>query len=175
MQRRNTITPIKEIIMATSIRSTTTSAGAEASTRSRSMAFIMLLLLGVQFFLGMWNNLFVTVPDAHPGTNAPEYFSGVAQGLGWAMFQSALPSLVLHVVLGILLLLASIGLIVVAFRGTERVWKIVAPIGTFGILGAAFNGASFINYGHDFSSLLMASGFLIAVVAYIVGLYVSER
>jgi hypothetical protein len=160
--------------MATSITSSTNTAEAGTTSRSRSMAFIILLLLGLQFFLGMWNNLFITVPAAHAGANAPEYFSGVAQGLGWAIFQSALPSLVLHVVLGLLLLLASIGLIVAAFRGTQRVWKIVAPIGTFGILAAAFNGASYINYGHNVSSLLMSSGFLVAVVAYVVGLYLSE-
>lgn len=161
--------------MATSASSSNQTTGTGTLTQPRPLAFIMLLLLGLQFFLGMWNNLFISVPDAHPGANAPEYFSGVAQGLGWAMFRSALPSLVLHVVLGLLLLLASIGLIVAAFRGTERAWKIVAPIGTFGILAAAFNGASFINYHHDVSSLLMSSGFLVAVVAYVVGLYVTER
>lgn len=41
------------------------------------------------------------------------------------------------------------------------------------MIGAGFNGASFINYGHDFSSLLMSVGFLLALVSYLVGLYLT--
>lgn len=141
----------------------------------RQLTFDMLLLLGLQFFLGMWNNLFVTVPSAHPGAFASEYFGGVVQGLIWAIGQSGLVSLQTHVILGLTLLLVSILVIVSAYNNTERTWKIVAPIGTFGILGAAFNGASFINYGHNLSSLLMSLGFLIALIAYLVGLYQTPR
>jgi hypothetical protein len=146
-----------------------------ASLQPRQLAFDMLLLLGLQFLLGMWNNLFITLPGVHPGTNAPEYFGGVGQGILWAIGQSGLMTLQLHVILGLLLLIGSILAIVSAFNNTQRTWKIVAPLGTFGILAAAFNGASFINYGHDFSSMLMAVGFLIALIAYLVGLYQSPR
>ncbi len=141
----------------------------------RQLTFDMLLLLGLQFFLGMWNNLFVTIPSSHPGANPPEYFGGVVQGLIWAIGQSGLVSLQTHVILGLTLLLVSILVIVSAYNNSERTWKIVAPIGTFGILGAAFNGASFINYGEHLSSMLMSIGFLIALIPYLVGLYQTPR
>lgn len=142
--------------------------------RPRPLTFLMLLLLGVQFFVGIVTNLYVQVPAQHPGTNAGEYFSGVVQGVGWAVTQGPL-ALQIHAILGLLLLLTALLLIVVAYTTRGRVWKIVTPIGAVGILGAGFNGASFINYGHDFSSLLMASGFLIALVAYMFGIYFSQR
>ncbi|HLW00306.1 MAG TPA: hypothetical protein VKT82_16695 [Ktedonobacterales bacterium] len=43
-----------------------------------------------------------------------------------------------------------------------------SSVGTYG-----FNAASFINYGHDFSSLLMSLGFLLALVSYLFGLYLT--
>lgn len=143
-------------------------------TRPRPLAFLLLLLLALQLLLGMWTNLFVAVPASHPGSNAGEYFGGVVQGVLWAVTQSGLPALIAHAGLGLLLLLASLYAIVVAFRGAERVWKIVMPIGAFGILVAGFNGASFINYGFDVSSLLMTLGFAVALLAYIIGLYASK-
>ncbi len=146
---------------------------ATPALRLRRMAFFLLLLLGAQFFLGMWNNLYTSIPASHPGTNAGNYFVGVGEGIVWSIAHSAMLALQLHVILGLLLLLFSILLIVSAYTAGTRVWKIAAPIGAFGILGAAFNGASFINYGHNISSLLMSTGFLIALVAYIIGLYLS--
>jgi hypothetical protein len=41
------------------------------------------------------------------------------------------------------------------------------------VLGAGFNGGSFLNYHEDFSSMLMATGFAIAVAAYATGLYLA--
>ena len=38
-----------------------------------------LLMLMIQFLLGMAVNLFVTIPTDHPGARPSEYFSGVAQ------------------------------------------------------------------------------------------------
>jgi hypothetical protein len=43
-------------------------------------------------------------------------------------------------------------------------------LGFIGILAAGFNGASFLNYGQDFSSLLMAVGFLLAAISYTIGI-----
>lgn len=163
------------ITNASPVNTSPSAASANATFRPRPLAFTMLLLLALQFFLGMWNNLFIDVPAAHPGQNADNYFVGVAQGIAWAITHSALLTLQLHVILGLLLLLTSIALIVAAYRVAGRAWRICAPIGTFGILAAAFNGASFINYGHDFSSMLMSVGFMIALVSYSAGLYFTQQ
>ena len=140
----------------------------ELERRYRLLLSAILALLGLQFLLGMLANLFVTVPDAHPGRNAPEYFSGVAQGVIWAL-GSAVEALRLHVILGLLLFLAALWLLALAIAARRRGRIVVAAVGLVGITAAGFNGASFMNYGHDFSSLLMALGFLLAAVAYVIG------
>jgi hypothetical protein len=43
------------------------------------------------------------------------------------------------------------------------------------VIGAGFNGGSYLNYHEDFSSMIMAGGFALAVVAYLIGLYVLPQ
>ncbi len=135
----------------------------------RPAAAFTLALLAIQFLDGMVVNLFVDVPD-HPGTNASEYFGGVAQGVAWALAHGAW-SLQLHAILGMLLFLAATLLIGSAIAARRRGWMIAAVVGWIGIVGAGFNGASFLNYGHDFSSLLMSVGFFLAMLSYVAGLF----
>ena len=139
----------------------------------RAVAAITLLLLAIQFLIGMVANLFVQVPDVHPGTQAPNYFVGVVQGVAWALVHSQL-ALLLHVVVGLLLGLASFTLLGLAIASRQRAWIVTTIIGWIGIAGAGFNGASFLNYGHNFSSLLMSIGFILAVVSYAIGFYITR-
>ncbi len=133
----------------------------------------MLALLLVQFIIGMLVNLFVVLPSQHPGTNAPEYFGGVAQGVWWALGHGGW-ELSAHAGLGVLLGALSLVMLVVAIIARRRAWIIVTMLGWLGVFGAGFNGASFMNYGHDFSSLIMSIGFTLALVAYAVGFYQSK-
>jgi len=142
-------------------------------SRLRVLTAIILLLLAAQFLVGMLVNLYVQVPTVHPGANAPEYFSGVAQGVAWALLHAPL-WLQLHTILGLLLFIASIVLIAFAIANRRRAWIILSIIGLFGIMAGGFNGASFMNYGHDFSSLLMSLGFLLATIPYVIGLSLSR-
>jgi len=125
----------------------------------------MIFWLLVQFLLGMAVNLFVDIPRNHPGANPPEYFSGVAQSVTWAILQGPV-LLILHASLGLLLLVASIVLFVQAVRSGPRSFAVASGIGAFAILGAGFNGGSFLNYNQDFSSMIMAAFFAIAIAAY---------
>ncbi len=136
----------------------------------RSLTAFILLLLAVQFLVGMVVNLFVQLPDTHPGAQAGDYFSGVAQGVSWAIGAGALP-LQVHVVIGLLLLVTSLAILGLAIASRQRTWIVAAVLGWIGITAAGFNGASFLNYGHDFSSMLMATGFLVAIVSYGLGMY----
>jgi hypothetical protein len=131
-----------------------------------------LVTLIVQFLLGMAVNLFVVIPTNHPGANPPEYFSGVAQSVTWAILHGPI-LLVLHAVLGLVLLFTGFGVLYRAIRMRDKslIWS--ASIGVVAILGAGFNGGSYLNYHQDFSSMIMASFFAIAVTAYIAGLYLS--
>ncbi len=138
----------------------------------RGLNAILLILLAAQFLVGMLVNLFVQVPAVHPGTNADNYFVGVAQGVIWALGNATL-YLLLHVILGLLLFVGSIVQLILAIIARRRAWIVVSIFGLLGIMAAGFNGASFMNYGHDFSSLLMAIGFLLAAIPYTIGLTVT--
>ena len=129
-----------------------------------------LALLIVQFLLGMAVNLFVTIPTNHPGANPPEYFGGVVVSVQWAILHGGL-WLTLHAVWGLVLVLGSVGALVQAIRlgGGGRIT--LAALGVVGVLGAGFNGGSFLNYNQNFSSMLMAVGFALAMSAYIALLY----
>ena len=66
-----------------------------------------LVVLAVQFVVGMSVNLYVTIPTPHPGAGSGPYLSGALSGVLWS-FTSGLPLLIVHVVIGIVLLLSGI-------------------------------------------------------------------
>lgn len=139
----------------------------------RMITASVLLLLSIEYLIGMVVNLYVQIPSIHPGAGAAEFFSGVVQGVAWGLVQGPW-ALVIHVILGLLLGLASFILIGLAIASRHRIWIISSLLGWTGIVGAGFNGASFLNYGHDFSSLLMSIGFLLAAISYSVGFFYSR-
>src|SRR4029077_3646038 len=144
-----------------------------ASTRQLRITFLYaLVMLIAQFLLGMAVNLFVKVPTDHPGSNPPEYFSGVAQSVTWAILHGN-TLLAIHGAFGLVLVLAAVGTLVRAIANRRRGILAAAIVGFIGVLGAGFNGGSYLNYHEDFSSMIMATGFAIAVVAYSAGLYLS--
>ncbi len=146
-----------------------------ASTRQVRVSFLFALVMLIgQFLLGMAVNLFVKIPDQHPGANPPEYFSGVAQSVNWAILHGNL-LLAIHAGFGLVLVIAAVGTLVQAIGGRHRGLIVSAVFGFVGVLAAGFNGGSFLNYHQDFSSMLMATGFAIAVVAYSVGLYLVNE
>jgi hypothetical protein len=138
----------------------------------RWFSLVMMFWLLVQFLLGMVVNLWVMVPRNHPGANPPEYFSGVAQSVTWATTQA--PTwLLLHASLGLLMVIAAVVLFVQAIRSGPRSFAIATGVGAFAILGAGFNGGSYLNYHEDFSSMIMAALFAVAVGAYTVATYIA--
>jgi hypothetical protein len=142
--------------------------------RVRTGYFAVLLVPVVQFPLGMGVNLFVTIPRDHPGSNPPEFFGGVAQSVAWALLHGSL-LLVLHVALGLLLVIFSVNLLIQGFQARTRRLLLPAIFGALGTIVAGLNGGSFLNYHEDFSSMIMAAGFAIAVVSYLIGLYLAPR
>ena len=114
------------------------------------------------------------MPRDHPGANAPEYFSGVVQSVTWAILHGHV-LLILHAILGLLLVLMGAGVMFQAIRSGTRSLVITSVIGAIAILAAGFNGGSYLNYHEDFSSMIMASLFAIAVIAYAVALYLTAE
>ena len=138
----------------------------------RVLASVAFFLLLAQFLIGMLVNLFVRIPQVHPGSTGPDYFVRLLQGVPWAVLHGQL-TLQVHAALGLLLVLGALMLVVLAVISQRRAWVIASTLGAIGVIGAGFNGGSFLNYGHDFSSMLMALGFAVAIGSYAVGLYIT--
>jgi hypothetical protein len=136
----------------------------------RPLSALVVLLLVAQFLAGIAVALYVQIPSHHPGARPAEYFSGAAQSVTWALVSSGLTWLVVHVVVGILLFLLAAALLVVAIRDGRRGYAWATGLGLAGVIAAGFNGASFLNYHEDLSSMLMSGGFALSVTSYLIGL-----
>ncbi|MGO4860097.1 hypothetical protein [Arthrobacter sp. 2MCAF14] len=145
-------------------------AGARRRELARRIEFGLVIALLAQFLLGMAVNLFVKVPESHPGAKPPEYFSGVVQSVGWAVTDGGL-WLVLHAVLGLLLALGALAALLQSIGSHDRAAVTTTVVGLVCVLGAGFNGGSFLNYAEDFSSMIMASLFAVATGSYAFGVY----
>src|ERR1700730_15809427 len=100
----------------------------------RRASFASLVLLLIQYGLGMYTNIYVTVPSADKGG-----------GMGKAISNGA-AALSIPAGLAILLILAAIGLLVQAVMA--RYWTVLAAaaVGLIAIIGAAFSWANFTNH-----------------------------
>jgi hypothetical protein len=120
------------------------------------MGFAMIILLVGQYVLGMYTNLFVTIPD---GVN------------GWQWMSNSL-AIMGHVTVGTLLLVVSVAALVLSARARSRTWIIASVVGLVGIGAALAGGSSFMNGQSDAMSFLMAGGLGVAILAYAAALYV---
>ena len=125
----------------------------------------------VQFLLGLSVSLFVTIPRDHPGANPREYFGGVVHRVTWAVLQEPL-LLLLHAAFGLALVVAASIFLVQAARSGPRSLAWAAGAGAFSELIAGFNGGRFLDYNEDFSSMIMAGFFPIAIGARAVALFI---
>jgi hypothetical protein len=139
----------------------------------RTLGFALGMLI-IQFLLGMAVNLFVTIPSNHPGARPPEYFGGVVTSVSWAVLHGGL-WLTLHAVWGLVLVLGALGTLVQAIRLGSGGRITLTALGFVGVLGAGFNGGSFLNYNENFSSMLMAVGFALATSVYVALLYGAPK
>lgn len=139
-------------------------------SRLRQVTLTMLVLLLVQFGLGIGTNLYVRVPARHPGVNAGNYFAGVGKGIAWVIPHGAV-ALAAHAALGLALIVVGIALTVRSIASRRRGCLVSAVVGLLAIVAAGFNGISFLNYGHDVSSLVMGLLWAVAVLSYVVVLY----
>jgi hypothetical protein len=124
-------------------------------------------LLFVQYLLGMAVNVSVVIPAQHPGANASDYFSGAASGLGWVI-ASGPGWAAAHAAFGLALVVAAVAAVVLA-RGRGRLAVGLPVVAALAVIGAGFNGLSFVNYGHAFSSMIMAVLWALALGCYLAG------
>ena len=147
-------------------------AGPAARLLAVNLAACLLLL--IQYLLGMAANLYVTIPARHPGAGAGNYFTGAASGLAWVISDGPAWAAA-HAAFGLALVLAALAAIELTRRQGSRAATAASVLGALAILGAGFNGASFLNYGHDFSSMIMAGLWALALACYITGMFLAAR
>lgn len=126
------------------------------------------MLVLVQAGLGMVVNLYVVVPAHHPGAKPAEYFSGSFRSVIWAIGQGPV-ALAVHAGLGLVLVLMALALAVRAAVARTGWVAFTFVLGALLVIGAGFNGASFLDFRMNFSSLLMALLALAAAACYLAG------
>lgn len=136
------------------------------------MLLIAVLLLVVQTAIGMVVNLYVTVPAHHPGAEPSTYFAGSWHSVVWALGHGS-TALSVHAGLGLGAVVFAVGAVIPAIRAPRRsvaVWTVLAA---FLIIGAGFNGASFLDFNDNTSSLIMSLLALGAIASYTIALFLT--
>ena len=132
-------------------------AARQAGLRQASLAILIVLI--VQFALGIGVNLYVTLPAAgHPGHGS--WFGNGAL-------------LALHAALGMFLILAAIFVLIRAVMARNVTLIATSAAGLVAILLAAFFGSGFTDKLTDGYSLGMALSAAAALVCYAVGLFAA--
>jgi len=142
--------------------------------RLLAVNFAACLLLLAQYLLGMAVNLYVVLPARHPGAGAHDYFTGAASALAWVITQG--PGwAAAHAAFGLALVLAAFASIALTWQRGSRLATAMSVLGALAVLGAGFNGASFLDYGHAFSSMIMAGLWALALACYLTGMFLAAR
>lgn len=124
-------------------------AAGEARTvglRANALAAVVMLVL--EYWLGMWMNLDGHVPNADHGVGF------------WAAFLDAITrgpvGLALHALLGTLIIITSIGLAVRSITSKRWSWSALALVALLSVLLAWLSGVRFVSSGDSGPSFLMA-------------------
>jgi hypothetical protein len=135
----------------------------------RRLLLAAILGLLFQAGIGMAVNLDVTVPAHHSGANPSNFLTGSVKSVAWSIGHGA-GTLAVHAVLGLALVIVAVAAGVIATRRASRSVAALTWLGGLLVLAAGFNGASFLDYGHDTNSLIMALLCFAAIAAYAVAL-----
>jgi len=129
----------------------------------RRASFAAFAMLVVQFALGIYVNLYLTVPGADHG-----------HGIGQAIANGP-AGLTLHIVLGLLLILAALGFLVQAILTRRPTLIAAAGLGLLAMIGAAAAGSAFTGSGKDGASMAMALLAAVGLLCYGTSLFLLPR
>jgi len=131
--------------------------------RLRGASMGAAVMLVIQFGLGIGVNLYVTLPAAGRG----------GRSVGQAFSSGAL--LALHTVFGLLLVVTAVSLLVRAIAARHRPVIVTSAVGLLAIIAAAGSGASFVSDTAIGASLGMALATGVAMLCYLVSLFILGR
>ena len=136
--------------------------GQLARLRGASMGALVMLIL--QFAIGMIVNLYATIPAGDKG-------SGFWSAIGRALADGP-ASLTVHAILGLLLVVTAVTLVVRAAASRLVPVIVTSSIGLLAVLGAAASGSRFVGTQASSASISMAVLTALAMLCYAVSLYV---
>jgi len=110
-------------------------------------------VLAVQFLLGTYISMYVEFPENASTQAAWDFVRGN-------------PWILVHMFLGLFILLGAINYVVLVLKNKQKQLVPHAIIGLVAIFLAVLGGERFISLGDDLYSMLMATGFIGAIVAY---------
>ena len=129
------------------------------------------VLVVIQVAVGMVVNLYAPVPTHHPGSHPANYFSGSFHSVVWALGHGPV-ALVIHASLSLALVAVTLVVAARAVKLGPRSVSVTCVLGFLFIVGAGFNGASFLDFaGQNISSLVMALLALAALCCYLLVLF----
>lgn len=120
-------------------------------------------MLVIQYSLGSYVNLYVTVPGADHG-----------HGIGQAITNGP-AGLSLHIAVGLLLILAALGFLVQAILARQPALITVAAAELLAMLGAAASGSTFTGSGRASASMAMAMLAAVGLLCYGISLFLLPR
>lgn len=136
----------------------------------KGIPFILVLLF-VQFVVGMYLNFYAQLPPEHPGVHG-----SYAPSIPWVLAGHAGIALAVHVAIWILLTLGSIALLIRSVLARNKRLIVGTAAGLFFIFVAGSGGLTFLNRGGaDKDSFMMALGFMLALTSYAITYYKMEE
>jgi hypothetical protein len=114
----------------------------------------------ILFVLGMIANLYVEIP---------------AGGDAWAWIFKNSAVIAVHAVLGTVLLIVAIASLILAILDKQGSRIVASAFGLFFTGAAAYFGSVFVTADSELSSLLMALGFLGALVSYALAVFQQKK
>lgn len=128
----------------------------------RIQSHFLLGFLTLEYLFGMFINMFVEFPDTKK------------EKVLWE-FTKSQPSIVIHMVIAVLLLIGAIVLLIRAVMRKDKYWIISSAVGLAAVLTATAVGSQFISTQQDVYSYIMAAAFLLAVFSYGWGIYRAKN
>ena len=141
-------------------------ASVSGSRGLRPNSFSAVVMLLVEYGLGIWVNLYAKIPASDHGKGAFAAFgAAVADGP---------VALALHALLGTLLLATAIALIVRAVLARKAATTVIGAVALLAIIAAWLSGARFTGEAADGASFGMAMATAVALLCYVIILFVPR-
>lgn len=131
-------------------------------SRVRRTSLAVFVLVVAEYVIGMYVNLYATIPRADHGHGLE-----AAVGNGPAMLS-------IHAVLGLLLLLGGLGVLWRAVRSRRPAVIAWSAVGLFALVMAAVAGAGFTSTGDRSASMAMSVLTGVALASYAANIYVAR-